>query len=323
MVTTRNKPAAVPASTHAPIKSKRKANDVKKQTNNKSKQRSTKKRVIAEEVVPEHTPKQFILEKKLQKKVNAGIMAAARKYGVEIHGRTVFYFNYHGLYHGNKKLAESTKKTYECLLSQYWRFLAEIGDFESMLPLVSLKRLHNVPAMKVESLTAMMRCKKMEKGTILRANDESSAIRHVLTNAVLKCTSSWKNNKTLDQFQSAIALVHKTHDHVLPYMEVCKECTKKNKKISGSACLRHSGRNPHLFRSGNPTRTVAFANIKEAVRDNSYLETGCDPMDPSHIRLVRERLTRSKSTMDLGRYALILIACRLFLRADEIIKFKV
>jgi hypothetical protein len=267
-------------------------------------------------------PRPMILEEPLQQKINEGIMMAAAKYAVKLDGRTVFYFNYHGKYHGNKKLAVKTENTYEAIFSQYWRFLGVIGDFESMLPLVSCRRLNNVPAMKVESLTAFMRYKKMVEGTILRDNDDGIEITNKLTKAVMKCTGSWKNNKSLEQFQAAISRIHKTHGHVLPYMDVCDECTEINNIQPGCGCRRHSGRYPHLFRSGNPTRTETFANIRDAVRDNSYLETGCDSMDPSHIRLLRDTLTKSESVSDLGKYALILIACRLFLRADEILKMK-
>jgi hypothetical protein len=98
-----------------------------------------------------------------QIKTNAGIIAAALKHHVDLGDRTEFIFDKEGHYFGNGPIAASSKKTYKSHYWQLWEFLSRIGDFESMLMLVSPK-LINVPSMKVESLQAFIRYKKRPRG---------------------------------------------------------------------------------------------------------------------------------------------------------------
>ena len=105
----------------------------------------------------------LVLTKTVQDAVNEGICKAARRFKIKLKGRKQFYFKLNGHYHGNKRLKPGTAATYKEHYKQLWTFLAKIGDYESMLLLVS-PRLKDVPSMKLSSLSAFLRYKKMAKG---------------------------------------------------------------------------------------------------------------------------------------------------------------
>lgn len=120
--------------------------------------------------------KLLVLTPALQKLVDAGIVAAATKYAIELGGQTSFHLHLEdGHYHGNKALKLKSVDTYKAHYKQLWIFLADIGDFESMLLLVTPK-LKDLPSMNVSSLSAFLRYKKMARGTVLTATDDSQPL---------------------------------------------------------------------------------------------------------------------------------------------------
>jgi hypothetical protein len=51
-----------------------------------------------------------------------------------------------------------------------------------------LPKLADIPSMRVESLGAFVRYKKMAKGTVLRATDDGKPVTNIITKEPLMCT---------------------------------------------------------------------------------------------------------------------------------------
>jgi len=152
-----------------------------------------------------------------------GMLAAASKQQIPLDGKVAFYFETQYTYTGNKNLAPRTKETYNFHYRNLWKFLAHIGDFDSMLMLLS-PRLKRLPAMKVESLMAYIRYKKMSKSTVLSATQGGVPIVHVLNQLPMHCQDDWKANRPLKQFTSALSRLHVAHYHTTQYLDACGDC---------------------------------------------------------------------------------------------------
>ena len=104
----------------------------------------------------------------LQQCVKEGIVATASRWSVDLSGRTTFYFNRSAIYTGSQ---DNTKKSLSSYVKPHytglWKFLARIGDFDSMLLLVSDPLLERCPAMKAESLILYLRWKRNSKEDFL------------------------------------------------------------------------------------------------------------------------------------------------------------
>jgi hypothetical protein len=92
-------------------------------------------------------------------KVEAGIKKAASEWGVNLPQGAKYSFIAKSPRTGNRSIKEATKSTYDNHYKQLWNFCAIIGDYESLLLLVS-PVFGLVPAMKVESLEAFVRYKR-------------------------------------------------------------------------------------------------------------------------------------------------------------------
>ena len=260
----------------------------------------------------------------LQAKVDAGIVVAAAEYSVDLSGHTTFTFKKEaGHFHGNKKMAQTSVDTYKCHYKMLWIFLATIGDYSSMLLLVSPK-LANVPSMRVESLGAFVRYKKMAKGTVLRATDYGKPVTSIITKEPLMCTGEWKCNQKMDQFSAAISRLHVSRERTGEYSDVCVNCLEELKANEQShGCGFHRGSQQRVVRRGNPTCSTYFKEIVGAVVNVDYKERGCNSIRPKDLRLLRTYLPAGNSIFLLGSYVAMLVAVCLFLRSDEILHLKV
>jgi hypothetical protein len=246
--------------------------------------------------------KVVVLPDALQAAVNAGIMQVAKDLNIDLKGRTVFHLRVKGHYWGIKLLRDGSTATYVQHYRQLWRHLAEIGDFASMLLLVS-PLLKNLPAMKVESLQSFVRRKKMPASEPLRDADAGDPILHCVTGAVLYCEGTWDSNGKMKQFTSAVARLHKAHKHTSHYDNLCPECVAEVENDRHSrGCPQHAGSHARIFRRGDPTQDQDFLDTKDALVDENYIVRGCDALSPKAIRAIRKKLLAGNSVAMLGAY---------------------
>jgi hypothetical protein len=281
--------------------------------------KAKKKRVVQQRTTKCNGKKVVVLPPALQLAVNAGILQAAKDNKIALGGMTIFYLDVEAHYNGNKKLRPKTQHTYIQHYRQLWRHLAQTGDFESMLLLVS-PRLTNLPAMKVESLQSFVRRKKMPPTAPLRETEDGVPLLHCVTNEILYCEGTWASNMKMKQFTSAVSRLHAAHKHTSHYDNLCSGCVDSVARNENSrGCRQHAGSSARIFRRGDPTKDQDFLDVKDALVDGNYTVRGCDALSPKDVRAIRKKLLAGNSIAMLGAYTLILIAIRIFLRSDEVL----
>ena len=251
-------------------------------------------------------------------KITAGITKAAKKWNVALDkGLVLDEFKYQGKNTtrlGNRPIADNTKTNYEGHYRQLWRYCAFIGDFESMLLLLSPAPKH-VPAMNVTTVESFLRFKRLPTGTVLLTTDESSAVTDVFKNP-MTCEGSWIARGNSDIYRAGISVLHVHHNHTTEYLEPCDDCRARSVATLHRGCSLHPG-SPCTRRKGNPTRYVIFINSLSSLNDKSHKETGSSQLLPSDERLLRNHLLSSRTLVSLQTWVIMIIAIRLFLRHDE------
>eukprot|EP00566_Odontella_aurita_P006712 CAMPEP_0113600290 /NCGR_PEP_ID=MMETSP0015_2-20120614/42628_1 /TAXON_ID=2838 /ORGANISM="Odontella" /LENGTH=586 /DNA_ID=CAMNT_0000508537 /DNA_START=301 /DNA_END=2061 /DNA_ORIENTATION=+ /assembly_acc=CAM_ASM_000160 len=207
------------------------------------------------------------LEASLQEEANSGILKACERFAIDVRGRTEFIFDSDAQY-TKKRLAPSTLDAHKEFYWICWQFFASTGYYESILPLIkSPALLKPFPAMQVEALAALIRCKCLPKGAVLTFMDNSKPVQHVITGEVVQCSNEW-NEKDLDAFTAAISRLHRAVGHRIdgsPSQTVCEVCLANYRATGGDRtgmepCSKHRTEtaNPPIFRFGDPTRTALY-----------------------------------------------------------------
>jgi hypothetical protein len=214
---------------------------------------------------------------------------------------------------GTKALSDSSLTTYGKHFRGLIFFLTLLKDHKSMLILQEHAPMHLCPSVDAKSIVLFYKWKLLPKGTALEGTDILS-------------TGSWKDPKQMDQFRAAMVALHKSRGQGGEYQEPCSDCLRKydgclaaeNFQYKGG-CRQHPS-NPLLWRTGNPVTSSAVEDcVKELFRLHSaYVARGDSPITPSEILKLRTRLLSSNSLQDFQMWTMILIACRLFLREDEV-----
>lgn len=263
-----------------------------------------------------------VLEPLQQKRVNEGILAAAKEWHVDLGDRTSFCFDRQSkALLGNKLYGKSAHRTYVGDHGKaLWLWCARIGDYSSMLLLLT-PLLKHVPAMKLETITSYMHYKKMPEGTVCTPSIDGNPVMDVNTKTVIKCDGKWHCNSVIKVFGSAVSRFHVTRDHTGQYFDVCKDCVElKAKDPLSAGCFHHQRRGePRLDRRGNVTISVHFKDCMDGFIDGTWHASGNDALRPRDVRACGTYLLAAASLPFLAAYVLILIAIRLFLRSDEVI----
>jgi hypothetical protein len=224
-----------------------------------------------------------------------------------------------------------TNARYESILSQLYRFLAETGEWDSMMLLCFPRKSDDskkCPAMRLEAICNFMRYKSNPAGTKLYDgnNEDCAVVMHVLTKVpIFSNKLTWRCPKSLEIGGSAISLIHKLHDHGGSYIERCTDCAALHATNNRSqGCDRHvTGRQVLWCRQGNPTGEYDWQTNMKTLKDPNYVPHGCSQIDPSDVRDIRDHLLAGNTLAGLKMLVMILIAVRLFLRADEIVSVTV
>jgi hypothetical protein len=262
-------------------------------------------------------------------KVGPGIKKAAKKWGLTLDPSLfvepgIFQlskgiFQWEGRQStrfGNHPIAPGTKENYEGVLRQDWRICTVIGDYDSMLLLLS-PCPDGAPSQWVKTLDVMLRFKRQTPGIDLLQYNNRDICTDVFNN-LMTVEGHWKAPKNAPILGAAVHALHVAQNHVAEYQEPCGACRGRSKQTRHKGCPQHNDV-PHLYRKGDPTSHSIFLNCKEQLRkdDIAYEENGSCQLLPSDLRLLRARLLSSKNIVDLQTWVIIINACLLFLRHDE------
>ena len=232
-----------------------------------------------------------------------------------------------------------TNNRYEPVYKDLWRFFALTGEYDSMLLLLFPKQTREskkCPAMSVKACCNFLRWKRNPKGTVLLDGntDVDDPVINVHTNEpMLSEAATYGANKTLDTAGSAIHNVHETHKHGGSYVEVCEGCSDSfdaSWNEHGESAVFTPCRNCQVgsrlatwYRHGNPTKDSDWKNNKATLFDPNYKPNGCSYIDPADVRDLIKALLASNSIAGLKMIVMMLIAIKIFLRADEIVSLGV
>jgi hypothetical protein len=265
-------------------------------------------------------PKFIQLSAALQTAVDKGIEAAAVEHKLVLRAKKPFLFcTNKWCYVGGPAIKDNTWISYLQFYSMLWRFLAAIGDWDSMLVLLLPKPISGrVPAMKVESIIAFLRWKKMEPGIPLSLDDQSEPLTHAVTKAEIPCAGTWNCNDRMKNYASAIRWVHCTHgyDELEDFRDACPDCVAAHKSDPNShGCEDHHGSGRRIKRVGQPTHCSKFVNARKSLVDPDYEAKGSCPVSPWQVRKLGEVLLH-QGLVGLMFWVIVLIGINLYLRAD-------
>ena len=174
------------------------------------------------------------LPRNVQEQICDGITVAARSFNILLPENTEWWFfdpdpkGDGAAILGGLSPNESTMREYLNILRQLWRFLAWIGDYESMLMLVQGLKHEDmpIPAMRIESIILFLRFKRCfipaippdvpEAPKLLtlipylqeeEEGDDVPVISDIFNNTIY-CDGRWKAPKRADVLHAAISFLH-------------------------------------------------------------------------------------------------------------------
>jgi hypothetical protein len=268
-------------------------------------------------------PHYYDIGETLQATVNENLLRLFSEYHVNVGDRTDFRY----IMHKNRRgqYAEDnagTTEAYDSATRHFWKFCAETGNYEDMMLLCFVQATgesRKCPAMSVEGISNFLRSKCNPKGEpLLNGNNHDSLPVMRTDGTQYMSTGGYKGQlKTMGKFQSAISNIHCAHGHTGAYVEACHEC-RANRTHGG--CEAHRNTRLACYVScGNPTKTNEF----KALNDPNYQPNPCSQLDPEDIRDIRDTSLGTGTLAGLKMYVQIIIAIKLFLRADEVVDMDV
>jgi hypothetical protein len=214
---------------------------------------------------------------------------------------------------GTKPLTDGSLIAYAKHYRGLLYFLTLIGDFKSMLILQEDAPLHLCPSVDARSISLYYKWKLLPRGTPLEGTD-------------LICTGAWKDPRNMDQFRAAMMALHKSRGQSGPYQVPCEDCLKKYAGCMSSenfvyqgGCRAHLA-NPVLWLVGNPVTSNIVEDCAKSLfkLHSAYIAKGDSAVTPSELLKIRGKLLSSNSIYDYLIWTMIIIACKLFLREDEV-----
>lgn len=264
------------------------------------------------------------LEPKLLKKTKVGISSAIRKLRNSNKEINIFDKDKHELIDANL-IADSSYKSYTKQFRGFFRFLALIGDYDSMLVFHNQKCKFITESMKSESV-AMYIIYKTEKVTqLLRKVDNANLTVKDVFGKDIKCRGEWNFLGNADQFLNAITAIHVSISQDNNYTTPCTLCVQsRQKNINSTGCNNHAGEF-RFYRRGNPRycKYVKSAMAKARELTSGHESRRCPQLLPVDIERLRKILFTTNKLSDYQLYVMLLLGIHLFLRFDELANFKI
>ena len=255
-----------------------------------------------------------ILPQRFYDKYEEGIKTAAEKWRIKNYQKDPKYI-YEGATStrvGSSEIAQSCRKNYECCYKQLWNFCLITGDYDSMFILMSPPPWNCVPV-QIDTAIALMKFKRLAKGTVLKDTAGRNVVKDIFGNPI-KADGRWDNPRLVGIYRSALMTIHTENKQGGNYFEKCDDCCDDDIR-----CDIH-GNSPQYRRSGNPALDSAFVNKKKKyLKMEGYKEIGTSQLLPMHLRKLRAYyLSAAYCLGGLSMFTCALIACRDFLRHDEL-----
>jgi hypothetical protein len=218
---------------------------------------------------------------------------------------------------GTKDLSDSSLVAYAKHYRGLLYFLTKIKDYKSMLILQENAPDFLCPSVNAKSLALYYRWKLLPEGTPVEGLPFLSS-------------GTWKDPKNMIQFRAALVALHKSRGHSGVYQEPCESCLQKYEGLLGSAqfefkggCRQHPS-NPILWLTGNPMANNVVEDCAKSMfrLHSAYKVKGDSPLTPSELLKLRGRLLSSNLISDFEIWVMVIVACRMFLREDEVSSLK-
>ena len=223
----------------------------------------------------------------VQAAIPDGIAAAATKWRVTLPENVSYEFSMTARRFGNKKIAKTTLVgTYLSTLRQFWRFCAYIGDYDSMIILLT-PATGRTPSMNNHTIEQFLRFKRRKDTALL--DDGEIPVLDIHGNQVM-CEGKWNNPQKAKHFISAVNNLHAARGAGGQYHDVCEDCADMPVETRHLGCDTHNLVGARLYRVGNPGVSTLVKNTLHQVSDPNYQEHGCSQLLPSMIRALRTAL---------------------------------
>ena len=201
------------------------------------------------------------------------------------------------------------------------------GDYESLLMLHKRAPKPFCPSMNVKSLILFLQFKTRPRGSVLMHDEGLGELDENIVRdcdeVAMKCEGSWKAKVNVDQFFSAISVLHEAHGHGRSdYQEACDDCWALYNNGDKSGCRYHPTR--QLWRTGNPLRHMSFQNSRKTFNKNITAKPStASQISPDELIKIRAYLLGSGKADDFELFTVILIAIRIMLRFDDVSQMEV
>ncbi|KAJ3287457.1 hypothetical protein HDU76_007820, partial [Blyttiomyces sp. JEL0837] len=214
---------------------------------------------------------------------------------------------------GNKKLADHSSRAYTTHYKGLTTFCILTGDYTSLIPLQERAVIPICPSVNATTIALYLRWKQGKPNTDL-LYPSGEPVFDTAGNKI-KSIGGWNDPKIMNQFLSAMTRLHKSRKQTSAYQDICKLCAR-----DGKGCHEHSQK-AFLFPRGNPRNREDVQNTVHdiTIDKGGYEENGDKPLLPPELMMIRDKLLSSNDKKDLQMWVMILLAIKLFLRADEVI----
>ncbi|KAJ3088124.1 hypothetical protein HDU96_004232, partial [Phlyctochytrium bullatum] len=212
-------------------------------------------------------------------------------------------------------LAENSLKAYEKHYRGLTHFCTWIGDYESLVMLDNFDTFEFCPSIRRETIMKYLVFKTSPPGTPLRHDGIPVCDTE---GKPIDCEGGWKAPKNVSQFASAITILHRAKGQSGDYADVCTRCREQDEKGNYAGCKQHRN-GPRVWRRGLPNFDFEVQNVVKAIKNDrrEYREMGNAYMLPQELHAIRESMVKSGTLENLQLWVMIIVATKLFLRADE------
>ena len=222
-------------------------------------------------------------------------------------------------------VADNTEANYEQSLKQMWNFLAIVGDYESMLILLS-KPPPNCPSMSRDRIVQYVHHRFAEPLTPLTKDGTSHGdrVKCALGNS-MSSEGSVQNCRWLDSIFASLAEVHLCNDRNGQYEEQCLHCN-----TAKDFCPTHKEKKVYtkIQNRGDPTSSPQVKKVKKWLKSETvargYSPDHKSPFLPGDITTMHKAVTASQFDIwNFQNYLVILDAVEHGCRFDSMGRIEV
>lgn len=221
-------------------------------------------------------------------------------------------------------IADNSYKSYTKQFRGFFKFLALIGDYDSMLVFHNHKEKDVVESIVAESV-ALYIIYKTKKSTekLTKLHNKTIMMKDVFGQEIM-CRGDWNYTGNADQFLNAITNIQRSiKQSKAEYTDKCQHCINAWQSNSNSTGCRYHIGELKLYRRGNPRYsdvvTKALSIAKEETQDHRSRK--CAQLLPSEVETLRKFLFSTNKIADYQLYVMMLLGIHMFLRFDEVAYF--